>query len=105
MTKQTIEVLAALLTDPQTKYYGFELSRITQLTSGTMYPILARLEMQGWVVSFWEDPQEHEAQGRPRRRYYRLTSNGAEQARQVVDVERRRQAQPYEKVRPTWGSA
>jgi pimeloyl-ACP methyl ester carboxylesterase len=43
--------------------------------------ILARLEHEyGWLTSRWEDikPQD---EGRPRRRYYRLTEDGAERAR------------------------
>lgn len=44
--------------------------------SGTIHPILARLEQAGWLESRWEeiDPSE---KGRPRRRYYRFTSDGA----------------------------
>ena len=35
--------------------------------SGTIYPILARLEHVGWVDSTWEDPAVHEEAGRPSR--------------------------------------
>lgn len=51
----------------------------TGLKSGTSYPILARLQRAGWVTSNWEtvDPAE---QGRPRRRYYRLTGAGEQAA-------------------------
>ena len=34
----------------------------------------------GWLTSRWEDIKP-EAEGRPRRRYYRLTEDGAERAR------------------------
>jgi len=30
----------------------------------------------GWVDSGWEDPDAHIAEGRLRRRYYRLTADG-----------------------------
>src|SRR5208282_1432231 len=53
----------------------------TGLPSGTIYPILARLERIGWVDSDWEDPDAHIAEGRPRRRYYRLTRAGEEERR------------------------
>ena len=47
------------------------------------HPILTRLERAGWVESRWEnvDPSE---EGRPRRRYYRLSSAGAVQAPQAI---------------------
>jgi DNA-binding PadR family transcriptional regulator len=47
-------------------------------------PILARLEGVGWVTSTWEDPAVHETAGRPRRRFYRITTDGAEQARDAL---------------------
>ncbi|KOX29422.1 hypothetical protein ADK67_10825 [Saccharothrix sp. NRRL B-16348] len=84
MTPQTIEVLRALLDDPATPRYGLDIARQTGLKTGTLHPILARLQRIGLVESFWEDPAEHEDQGRPRRRYYRLTGLGAAQAHQVV---------------------
>ena len=84
MTLQTQLVLRALLEDPARERYGLELSGSINLPSGTIYPILARLEQVGWVESSWEDPSVHESAGRPRRRLYRMTSDGAEQARAAL---------------------
>ena len=42
-----------------------------------------------WLESRWEDPAEHEAAGRPRRRYYRFTPDGAERARLALEPARR----------------
>jgi PadR family transcriptional regulator, regulatory protein PadR len=81
MTLQTQIVLRALLDDLSRDRYGLELSELVNLPSGTIYPILARLEQVGWVESTWEDPGVHESAGRPRRRLYRVTSDGAEEAR------------------------
>nr|WP_245577345.1 helix-turn-helix transcriptional regulator [Actinoplanes globisporus] len=70
--------------------YGTEICAAAGLASGTIHPILARLEGLGWLESKWEDinPQER---GRPRRRYYRLSSAGAESARVLVaNAEQRR---------------
>jgi|SRR5690242_21402560 PadR family transcriptional regulator len=80
MTLPTQLVLRALLADPATEMYGLQICAAAGLASGTIHPILARLEGLGWLESRWEDikPQE---QGRPRRRYYRLTSDGIEFAR------------------------
>jgi DNA-binding PadR family transcriptional regulator len=54
--------------------------RATSLPSGTMYPILTRLQEAGWLQADWEhiDPA---VAGRPARRYYRLTAAGAAAAR------------------------
>ncbi|MET8850801.1 helix-turn-helix transcriptional regulator [Amycolatopsis sp. NPDC004625] len=81
MTLQTQLVLRALLQRPAREQYGLELCAETGLPSGTIYPIVARLEGFGWVESRWENPNEHIVEKRPRRRYYRLTDEGAEQAR------------------------
>jgi DNA-binding PadR family transcriptional regulator len=76
MTVQTMLILQALLRDPGRELYGLELSEETGLLPGTAYPILLRLENEGWVSSRWEDIDPH-AEKRPARRYYRLTAGGA----------------------------
>ena len=83
MTASVLKVVAALLADPAADRYGLQLMHDTGLPSGTLYPILTRLERAGWVESQWEriDPV---AEGRPSRRYYRLTADGAAAARREV---------------------
>ncbi|MFD5491753.1 PadR family transcriptional regulator [Streptomyces sp. NPDC127091] len=83
MTLQTQLVLRTLLESPDKARYGLELSQEAGLPTGTIHPILARLENAGWLESFWEDQSEIEKTDppRPRRRYYRFTSSGAESAR------------------------
>jgi PadR family transcriptional regulator, regulatory protein PadR len=76
MTVQTLLVLQALMRDPGREVYGLELSEETGLLPGTAYPILLRLENEGWVTSRWEDI-DPAAEKRPARRYYRLTASGA----------------------------
>lgn len=56
--------------------YGFEIMRTTDLPSGTVYPVLRRLEAGRLVESRWEDPTEAHEKGRPPRRYYRSTAHG-----------------------------
>ncbi len=88
MTVQTQMILQALLRDPARALYGLELAEDTGLLPGTAYPILMRLENEGWVTSWWEDISP-EAEGRPRRRYYRMTVNGAAQAAAAIAAARR----------------
>jgi PadR family transcriptional regulator PadR len=82
MSVQTLKVLSALLCSPEGELSGAEIGRSAKLQSGTLYPILLRLEAAGWLASRWEteDPQ---ALGRPRRRFYRVTGLGQTRARAV----------------------
>jgi len=90
MTLATQLVLGVLLADPAGDHYGLELSAEAGLPSGTIHPILARLEGLGWVESEWEDIDPR-VEGRPARRYYRLSATGAESARvALARVPRRR---------------
>jgi DNA-binding PadR family transcriptional regulator len=83
MTASVLKVMAALLADPAADRYGLQLMQDTGLPSGTLYPILVRLERAGWVESRWEET-DPAAEGRPARRYYRLTAEGAAEARREV---------------------
>jgi len=88
VTTTVAEVLSAFLEDPEGERYGFELIRATRQPSGTLYPILSRLERAGWVEARWE---ETEADGdRPARRYYRLTPDGLAAARSHLSALRQR---------------
>nr|WP_245193417.1 helix-turn-helix transcriptional regulator [Amycolatopsis alba] len=57
--------------DPSRELYGLQICAEAGLPSGTVHPILARLEGIGWLSSRWEEADTHE-EGRPRRRYYRI---------------------------------
>ena len=83
MTLQTQAVLRVLLDHPLQEHYGLEISKAAGLASGSLYPTMAKLERTGWVSSDWEQVDPHEA-GRPRRRYYKLTPDGAEMAEQAL---------------------
>lgn len=72
-SKQTLKLLAALTGSPASWHYGYALSRETGLLSGTLYPILMRLEQRGWLETRWETPPPG---GRPPRHMYRLTPGG-----------------------------
>jgi PadR family transcriptional regulator PadR len=80
MTMTTLKVLGVLLDDPTAEHYGLEISKAAGLASGSLYPILARLEQAGWIQGAWED-LDPAAAGRRPRRYYRLTPVGAVRAR------------------------
>ncbi len=83
MTLPTQLVLQALLANPTQEMYGLQICAAAGLPSGTIHPILARFERLGWLESRWEDASPQE-EGRPRRRYYWLTEDGAEHARTAL---------------------
>jgi PadR family transcriptional regulator PadR len=86
MTLQTMLVLEEMLSDPSRRRYGLELCEKTRQPSGTIYPILARLEREfGWIERRKESPAEHLAQGRRARYYYTLTEEGALKARTALE--------------------
>jgi PadR family transcriptional regulator, regulatory protein PadR len=73
-------VLRVFLADVSARHYGYDLMKAARLPSGTLYPMLARLEDEGLVSSEWE-PRAEDGAGRPPRKYYRLTGEGARVAR------------------------
>lgn len=83
MTIPTQFVLRALLSDLDRELYGVEIGAAAGLPSGTVHPILARLEAVGWVSSRWEDVDPSVA-GRPARRYYKIDPQGIEAARNAL---------------------
>jgi DNA-binding PadR family transcriptional regulator len=85
-SSQTVSVLAALLEGRSDWSYGYELSRLVGVPSGTLYPILMRLTDRGHLETHWSEP---EAPGRPARHMYRLTTNGRTWAADVVSTHRK----------------
>ncbi len=57
--------------------YGLDIVARTEMPSGTVYPTLGRLRKSGLVKARWEDQRVAEREGRPRRRYYDLSGEGA----------------------------
>jgi PadR family transcriptional regulator, regulatory protein PadR len=57
--------------------YGFDVMDATELPSGTVYPILSKLEAAGLARAAWEDTRIARREKRPPRRYYEITAAGA----------------------------
>lgn len=58
--------------------HGFDIIDATDLPSGTVYPILHRLEHANLVRAQWESVLRAREEQRPPRRYYELTGAGAQ---------------------------
>jgi DNA-binding PadR family transcriptional regulator len=73
VTYQTALVLEALAAG---RHHGFDIMDATDLPSGTVYPILRRLEEDGLARARWERERVARREQRPPRRYYELTAAG-----------------------------
>jgi DNA-binding PadR family transcriptional regulator len=102
MTGPLERVLGAFLADPAAPRYGYDLMKAARLQSGTLYPLLARLEREKLVASAWETPQQ---EGERPRKYYRLTGEGIRVARlELAQVSGRSRRMPARPGRPAPGS-
>jgi PadR family transcriptional regulator PadR len=87
---EILEVALSMLRSGQDTFYGFRLAQTMREQSGapsltghgTLYKALARLEEFGLLTSRWEDAAA--VDGRPRRRLYELTRQGAQVAEQAL---------------------
>jgi DNA-binding PadR family transcriptional regulator len=85
LSTQAQTVLAVLAKAGGEWRHGYDLVRLTGLRSGTIYPLLIRLEAQGYLEAEWQPPV---AAGRPPRHAYRLTASGIQLAREVSAQQR-----------------
>lgn len=76
--KGSAELLVLSLLEDQPRH-GYDIAKLIQIRSGgaltfhvtTLYPLLNRLEKQGWLEGRWVEKPEQR-----RRRYYKLTAAG-----------------------------
>jgi PadR family transcriptional regulator PadR len=102
MTAPLRRVLQAFLEDPAAPRYGYDLMKAAGLSSGTLYPMLSRLEHHKLVTSGWETPRH---QGERPRKYYRLTGEGIRVARlELAHASPGRRRAAVVRVRPAPGS-
>jgi PadR family transcriptional regulator PadR len=87
-THALVQVVKALLDDPTGRHWGYDLSQKSGVRSGALYPILRRMEDEGWLADGWEDPKDIGG-GRPPRRYYKLTGEGRIELARVMNEARR----------------
>ncbi|UQN08197.1 PadR family transcriptional regulator [Deinococcus sp. QL22] len=78
----TRAVLQTLLHRHPAPMHGYDLSKATDLKSGTLYPILKRLHEQGHLNADWEASPHP---GKPPRHIYTLTASGISLARETPE--------------------
>ncbi|GEN35992.1 PadR family transcriptional regulator [Aneurinibacillus danicus] len=84
--KGSIDILLLSLV-AQREMYGYEMVKALKETSGdlysmsegTLYPALKRMEMKGWIESYWK-----ETEGSSRRKYYRITEDGRKELKRKL---------------------
>jgi PadR family transcriptional regulator PadR len=81
--KGSAELLVLSLLEDQARH-GYDISKMIKIRSGgalqfhvtSLYPLLHRLEKQGWIEGLWVEKAEQR-----RRRYYKLTAQGKRELR------------------------
>jgi DNA-binding PadR family transcriptional regulator len=101
VTNATLDVLEALM-GPDEELYGLRIALNAGRKAGSVYPILARLEEAGWVVSSWE--REERGDRGPRRRFYRFSPGGLDAARALLADRRGAVRQRAAGGGPAWRS-
>jgi PadR family transcriptional regulator PadR len=66
-------------------HHGFDIMDATGLPSGTVYPILRRLDREGLLTSAWERQAAAQRAQRPPRRYYQITPAGEAMLAEAVE--------------------
>jgi PadR family transcriptional regulator PadR len=90
------------------EFHGFAIAKrmvdigeANQLTAhGTLYKALGRMEAAGLLQSHWEEADQALAEGRPRRRLYRVTGVG-ERALSTIKAESGRRVHRREGLAPS----
>lgn len=82
--KKGILELCVLAVLDKKDYYGYELvdeiSKNIEISDGTIYPLLRRLNQEGYFVTYLQESQEG-----PPRKYYRLTEQGRSIKNELLD--------------------
>jgi PadR family transcriptional regulator, regulatory protein PadR len=82
LSKQGLVILQMFASRPSHSLAGSDILKETGFPSGTLYPILSRLERAHWLSSEWEQVSPIEV-GRPRKRLYQLTALGARKTKEA----------------------
>lgn len=95
-----LEILLEALGD-DAELHGWAIAKTARLSGPTVYGVIDRLEVAGWVGGRWET--ENPQPGKPRRRLYRLTPTGASATRELLAARRPRRTGGAVKPRPAFG--
>ncbi|MEV4281474.1 PadR family transcriptional regulator [Actinoplanes xinjiangensis] len=100
ITRSFLDVVEAFLDAGAEELHGYAIIKTTGLGGPTVYKILERMAGMGWITARWGE--QTEGPSKPRRRYYKLTSIGMQQARELI-AERRSEKPARQAFRPAFG--
>jgi PadR family transcriptional regulator len=104
ITPKMARVLKIFLEEPDQPRYGFELMKLTGMASGSLYPMLAKLERAGWLTRGKENIDPHVA-GRPPRMHYKITGAAIPAARiQLAALSDQYRPPALRRLRPEGGT-
>ena len=93
LKKGVIDILILKLLSRE-KMYGYRLLQeldnksngVFKMKEGTLYPVLYRLEDEGFITSLWEEP-DRDISGKRSvpRKYYKITKNGKDELRNLIN--------------------
>ena len=83
-TPATAAVVSALMESSES-IWGLQIVKMTGLKTGTVYPILERLEDAGWITSQWDTDLTRKG---PRRRYFKLETEAVPRAQEYISAQR-----------------
>lgn len=83
LSKKMLAILAVMIEAGDEDLHGRLIGKRAGVSSGTLFPALARLENAEWISSREEEGDPAEL-GRPRQRIYKLTGLGETAAREEV---------------------
>jgi DNA-binding PadR family transcriptional regulator len=101
LSESAAAVLSLFVNQPDRERFGLELIQETGIPSGSLYPILHRLEGAHILESSWEELETAVAAGRRPRKKYRLSPAMAERAGQLVDESRQVDVTATRRLKPT----
>lgn len=83
VTRTLLDVVSILKRVYPNPIVGADLCRETGIATGTIYPMLRRLEQKGWLTSEWEDTDPH-IRKQSKRRIYWITELGREKCSEIL---------------------
>ena len=87
--KEFLVVLDIYVSNPFKKITGYEIMITTGLKSGTVYPMLLRMEKAGWLCSEREEiDYSRPHRNRPPRKFFRITNRGLKAGRKLLAEKR-----------------
>lgn len=105
ITPKMAAILKVFLEDPDQPRYGFELMKVTGMSSGTLYPLLAKLAGAGWLTKGREDIDPRSV-GRPARTHYIISGAAVNAARcQLAELSEQYRPPAPGRLRPAGGTA